>query len=103
MNYTDEKLKDIYNAATQAFCGGIYVKSDKHPSGFDFISFDELDIAEDILDYEISYSDVSGGIYDDHDFDSMTLKEILESVWTEDNDNYAFEQGQISWCWWSVV
>ena len=94
--YTDEKVLQIYNSAIKYFCNGLYVKSDKHPCGWDYISFEDIDQDDeeyDVFNYIFSLADINDYIYDDHDFDGKTLKEILESI----GDNWAFEISGINW------
>lgn len=86
-------ILDIVACAKEVFCDGIYVPSDMHPCGWDFISFENIEMEDDILDYKFSDSDVSNGNYAFCDFDECTLEEILEKT----NGKYAFEIGQINW------
>jgi len=89
---TGNELMEIIKCAKEIFCQGIYVPCNEHPCGWDFISFEYLDI-EDILTYQFEGYDISNGIYDSHPFIGLTLEEILK----ETNERFAFEIGQIDW------
>jgi len=86
------ELMEIVKCAKEIFCQGVYVPCNEHPCGWDFISFEYLDV-EDAITYQFEGYDISNGIYDEHPFVGMTLDEIL----TETNGKYVFEIGQIDW------
>lgn len=99
--FPDEKIDksfvmDVYNAATKSFGDGIYVPSDGHPCGWDWIDFefvDPFDAGEDnIFVYTFGGSDISNG-YGSEDFEDKTLLEILKVV----HGQVAFELDQIDW------
>lgn len=77
MEITDELLVEIVKVAKETFCNGLYVPCEKHPCGWDFISFDDIEEYEEILEYKFEISDITNNIYYDHDFEDKTLKEIL--------------------------
>lgn len=78
IDYTsDEIIKEIYDCAMNVFCHGIAVPSDRHPCGWDWLDFECIVDENDVLEYEFSLSEISGGIYEDHDYEFLTLKEIL--------------------------
>lgn len=90
---TDEQIIEIYKAAKEVFCNGIYVPvKDWHLCGWDFISFEYCD--DGILDWIFEDGDISNGIYSFHPYENMTLKQILN----ETNGKFAFEIGMIDWC-----
>lgn len=81
LELTDELLIEIVSAANEVFCHGIYIPSEEgHPCGWDFISFDYIDGYEEILEYKFDITDISDGIYDVHEYENKTLKEILEAT-----------------------
>lgn len=94
IDYTsDEIIKEIYNGAMNVFCHGIAVPSDSHPCGWDWLDFECVD-EDEVLEYEFSLSDISNGIYEEHDYEFLTLKEIL--IKTE--GRFLFELNtRISW------
>lgn len=92
IDYTsNEVLEEVYECAVNVFCKGIYVKSDKHPCGWDFITFEW--VSEDFLEYKFELCDISDGCYDDHDFEGLTLKEILIKA----DGKFSFEIQNIDW------
>lgn len=82
-----ELISQIYDAAVNIFCGGIYVRAAWHPCGWDFISFDNLESHEDIYNYHITLDDISNGVYDEHPYEEMTILEIIKEV----GKDYCFE------------
>lgn len=81
----------------EVFCNGIYVKSDAHPCGWDFINFEcsELETASDVMDVKFDIGDISGGNYTYHDFEDKTLFEIITEVGM---NGWCFEiSGTVSW------
>ena len=74
---TDELLIEIVKVAREVYGDRIYVPCEKHPCGWDFISFDDIEEYEEILEYKFEIYDISDNIYHDHDFEDKTLKEIL--------------------------
>ncbi len=81
MKEFDKKyIEDIYNGAKDYFCDGIYVKSNAHPCGWDFISFEYMDCSSDAFDLPIGVEAISGGCYDFHDYEDMTLEDIITTV-----------------------
>lgn len=78
VDYTsDEILKEIYTGAMEVFGGVIVVPSEYHPCGWDWIDFSNI---EDILVDCFDICDISKGIYDDHAYADLTLKEILNKT-----------------------
>ena len=78
VDYTkDDILEEIYDAAMNVFCHGIYIKSNKHPCGWDFIDFECISEDESILKYKFDVNDISDGCYNEHIYEGLTLKEIL--------------------------
>lgn len=90
-------LLDIIRAAKECFCDGIYIPvKDQHPCGWDFISFHYIDVNDsddEQLGYLFTLEDISGGIYDCHDYEDCTLDEILDKT----KCKYAFEIESINW------
>lgn len=97
---SDEFLEEMVKIST-LFGGGIYINYNYtesvkdyyiHPCGWDFLSFEGIDIddersKEEAQDYDCSVfnyifetEDFSNGIYEKHPFDGYTLKEILKIV-----------------------
>ena len=74
------ELEEIIEIAKKYFCDGIYVKSDAHPCGWDFISFGNVETSEDAMTLPIEVNDISNGCYDYHDYDGKTVYEIIETV-----------------------
>lgn len=72
-----EVLKQIYTGAMEVFGQGIAIPSDNHMCGWDWIDFEYVDNAEEILEYRFDSTDISNGIYGRHEFSGLTLKEIL--------------------------
>jgi hypothetical protein len=76
-----EYVEDIFKAAREYFADGIYVKSDNHPCGWDFIDFQYcLECSSDVMDQPIGISEISGGNYGYHAFEDKTLFEIIKDV-----------------------
>lgn len=73
---TAEYVNEIFSAAKEFFCNGIYILADEHPCGWDFISFEYMETPDE----KIELSSISNGIYDYHSFHMETLFEILKSV-----------------------
>lgn len=94
IDYTsDEIIKAIYDCAMNVYCHGIAVPSNNHPCGWDWLDFEYID-EDNILEHEFSLSDISNGVYDEHDYESLTLKEIL----IETEGRFLFELNtRISW------
>ncbi len=94
VDYTkNEILEEIYDCAMNVFCHGIYVKSDKHPCGWDFLDFEYISENESILEYKFGVSDISNGCYEDHIYEGLTLKEILIIA----EGKFCFEFQDIDW------
>lgn len=95
--FTDEEIdlnlaKYIYNGA-KSFGEGIYVPSNCHPCGWDFINFTYVFDSEDDVEDNVFYgSDISNG-YGNEEFSNCTLLEILKKV----HGQVAFELNQIDW------
>ena len=99
---SDEFVNEMYLAAVESFCGGIFVnygRADKdivisydiHPCGWDFVSFENIDNDykdECVYNYLFQVEDFSNGIYSQHPLEGKTLKEILQIVGRE---NWNFE------------
>lgn len=83
LELTDDILLEIIRVAKEVFCGGIYVPCDMHPCGWDFIDFNMIELddeEEDPLEYQFELCDISSVIYDEHPYEDMTLREILEET-----------------------
>jgi hypothetical protein len=92
-----EYVEEIYKAAKRYFCNGIYVKSDAHPCGWDFINFEhsEMETPSDVMDIVFGSEHISGGNYAYHDFEDKTLFEIITTVGL---DGWCFEiSGTLNW------
>jgi len=87
---TEKFVKDVYNVA-QSIADGIYVPSNAHPCGWDFISFEDID-EWSVAEEPISYYCISNG-YGSEDYGDCTLLEILKKV----HGQVAFELNQIDW------
>lgn len=93
-------VQDIYNAAADDFCNGIYVPASKdngHPCGWDFISFEMIDndnSANNIFThvFDASTYEISNG-FGSIEYSDKTLLEILKICHGE----VAFEKNQIDW------
>ena len=78
IDYTsDEIIEGIYDYAMNVYCHGIAVPSDVHPCGWGWLDFEGIIDENEILEYKFSLSDISNGIYEEHDYEFLTLKEIL--------------------------
>ena len=77
-----EYVEEIFKNARKYFADGIYIKSDNHPCGWDFIDFTyaDLEVADDVMDQPISIDCFSGGNYECHELEDKTLYEIIEAV-----------------------
>jgi len=92
---SDDKLLDVIKCAKEYFANGIYVPCNQHPCGWDFISFENIDLLytrENPLKYKFQLSDISDYAYDEHNFENCTLGEILE-----ERGKFAFEKESIDW------
>lgn len=79
-NIKDELVLELIKVSKEIFGGCIFIYADHHHSGYDILSFDNID--EDIhdlekLEYKFELCDISEGIYDYHPYEGLTLKEIL--------------------------
>lgn len=79
-NIDRQYIEDIFRGAKEVFCNGIYVKSGYHPCGWDFISLEDIDSTTDAFEEPVGLYAISGGNYDSHDFEDMTLEDIISSV-----------------------
>ncbi len=70
----------------QSFAEGIYVPSDAHPCGWDFIDFSDIECSDDVTEVEIDPNDVSNG-YGSEGADVTYNKEVFEEfvVWCKKN------------------
>lgn len=77
-----EYVEQIFINARDIFCNGIYIKSDMHPCGWDFINFEDTDLetSEDVMDIPIEINAFSRGSYSYHDLEYKTLFEIIQEV-----------------------
>ena len=91
---TKDMLKNIFSAAKELFCDGIYVRSmNAHPCGWDFISFSSFDNAHQMWTDTVDLSDISDGIYDEHEYYKKSVAEILKIVGCD----WCFERSGIDW------
>lgn len=74
------------------FAEGIYVPSDAHPCGWDFIDLSDIECSDDVDSVEMCPADISNG-YGSEEFCDKTLLEILKIV----HGQVAFEKSQIDW------
>lgn len=79
-DFDKQYIEDIYKSAKEIFCNGIYVKSDAHKCGWDFISFEDMECSDDAFEQPIGISEISGGNYGYHDYEDMTLEDIIATV-----------------------
>lgn len=77
--------EEVWDCMKKVFCNGLYVVSDQHPCGWDFIAFDTVEIQD-----PISLSNISHGNYDSHPLEGLTFIEMLERV-----EKFWFEVGHI--------
>ena len=86
---TDENIMLLVKAAKEDWGDGIYVPCDYHPCGYDFISFenmevdvnDEDDTEYSPFNYRLDVDDISDNIYDTcHPFINLTLEEVLKET-----------------------
>lgn len=85
VDYTkDEIIKEIYNGAMDAFCQGIAVPSNNnHPCNWDWLDFKQIDnedVEYDILHYKFELDDISNGIYSNHEYEGLTLKQVINKT-----------------------
>ena len=106
---SDDFLEEMVKIST-LFAGGIYINYDHtksveschiHPCGWDFLSFENIEIddeksIEEAQDYDYSVfnyvfetEDISNGIYEKHPLEGYTLKEILKIIGEK---GWAFEE-----------
>lgn len=78
----EEYIKQVFVGAKDFFCDGIYVKSDAHPCGWDFISFEDFECSADLSEQPIECSVISGGCYDYHDYEGMSVEAVIKKVGT---------------------
>lgn len=82
-NNTDiskEYIEEIYIGAKEIFCDGIYVKSDAHPCGWDFISFEDFETSDDLFEQPFGIHYINNGRYDYHEFEDKTVEDIIKKV-----------------------
>ena len=85
---SQEYVEKIYITAKDCFGNGIYIKSDNHPCGWDFIDFDlaDLEVRYDVMVQPIPIDAFNDGNYSYHKLEDKTLYEIIKSV------------GMTGWC-----
>lgn len=91
---TVDFAEQIWKGA-QSFANGVYVptaKGEGHPCGWDFISFEGLEVSTDVESVPIEDYNISKG-YGSESYQDKTLFEILQ----ECNGVIAFEMSQIDW------
>lgn len=76
----EEYIRQVFVGAKEVFCDGIYVKSDTHPCGWDFISFENFECSADLSEQPIELDAISGDCYHYHDYDGMTIEEVIKKV-----------------------
>lgn len=76
----EEDIRDIFEIAKLYYCDGIYVKSNAHPCGWDFISFEDFEISDDMFGQPISIFSISNGHYGYHDYEGKTVEEVIKEV-----------------------
>lgn len=84
----NEYLEKVYYGIKEVFCGGIFVKSDEHPCGWDFINCEQLETQDDIYRFKIEVSEISNYCYNSHPLENLTLAEIIKEVGM---DGWCFE------------
>lgn len=89
---SEEFLENMFDAAKNTFCDGIYVLSDQHPCGWDFISFENFEVESDLWEQPIDSTDVSGGCYSFSDFEDSTVQMVLDKVGEE---GWCFEKSGV--------
>jgi hypothetical protein len=94
-NITDDLIVEIARCAKDVFSNGIYVPSDKHYCGWDFISFEDISTNSriSILTDTFDIFAITNGCYEEHEFEGKTLKEVL--ILTD--GVYEFEKENIKW------
>lgn len=90
---TEEDLKLFWDAFHNVYGEGIFIKSDMHPCGWDYVDltcfYDEYDMMEETL----VVNDFSGGRYDWHYYEGYTPFQMLKDL----GENWRFERSQIDW------
>lgn len=76
----EEYAMEVYKCAHQFFGDGIYVKSDNHPCGWDFISFEMFEVPSDMLDEPLDNNAINDGNYDYSDFENKAMLDVLKMV-----------------------
>lgn len=76
----NDYIEGIYRGAKEVFCNGIYVRSDNHPCGWDFISFEDFESPSDMFEHPLENYEVSGGCYDCSTFEGMTIEEVIKDM-----------------------
>ncbi len=79
---------EVVTAAKKVFSDGIYVESNKHPCGWDYICFEHCDI-EDAEYFEVDCEMINDFVYETHELDGKTIK------WVINNKKWAFELSQL--------
>ena len=86
-------LKLFWDAFHNCYGEGIYIKSNMHPCGWDYVDltcfYDECDMIEETL----TITDFSGGVYDWHTYEGWTPFSMLKDL----EENWCFEKNQIDW------
>lgn len=66
-------VEEIWKCMKEVFCNGLYVISDQHPCGWDFIVFDNVEIQD-----PISICNISNGNYESHPLKDLILLKCLK-------------------------
>lgn len=80
---SEQFLSELFESAKEYFCNGIYVLSDQHPCGWDFISFENFEAESDLWKEPILDSDISNGCYILSNFENMTVQDVMNEVGPE--------------------
>lgn len=88
-----EVTKEFFNDGIWIKYDGININRNYiHPCGYDFLSFDLIEIDDEDFDVEentFSVCEFSNGIYDEHPLENKTLEEILDII---GENNWSFER-----------
>lgn len=91
----DELLQNIFEVAKEVFCNGIYIATNNHECGWDFLSFEYLSDWTELKSTKIGYIgyEVNDGKYYLSDERDKYLIDVLK----ENGWKFEFERGSIAW------
>ena len=90
---TEEDFKKFYKAFREVYGEGIYIKSNMHPCGWDWVDLSGFYDVYDMMEEPLTIDDFSNGNYDWHTYEGWSPFQMLKDL----EENWAFEIEDIDW------